>query len=80
VVLAEGVEVGLVEIVSGVVGVGEGEGDELQPLRTRLTAITETANAPVLFSHFIYPIYLVNLRVENVESHSCSISQESAFW
>jgi hypothetical protein len=51
VVLAEGVEVGLVKIVSGVVGVGEG--DELQPLRTRPTAIAETANVPVRFGLFI---------------------------
>ena len=76
-VLAEGVDVGLVTIVCDVVGVGEG--DELQPLRTRPTAIAETANAPVLFGLFTQPIYLVYLGVENVESHSCSILQESAF-
>lgn len=64
VVLAEGVELGLVEIVWGAVGVGVGVGDELQPLRSNTNAPVEAANTAEILRPVIQQIYLLLVQVK----------------
>jgi hypothetical protein len=72
------------EFVCDGVGVGVGDEEELQPPRRSPNAVTEVTKIADRLALVIWQIYPANLGVGKdrvtVESHSCSISQESAFW